>query len=330
MTSVRIADAVGQIARYAGQGFSDATSIAATQIGATADRWRGRPEAIALRYGYLVRHVQLARESMGTYRQLCRVGVPGQLDLKEMRALQTFVLFIGYSRSGHSLVAALLDAHPNIVISHELHAVKHLKAGSAFPEVARAVQLNSYYFNHYGRGYTGYDYRVPGQHQGRCTELRVLGDKKANGTCRALLKDPELVRWLERVIPVPVTFIHVIRNPWDNIASKASRTGMSLKGAAESYVRNATAIDALRRRYPERIVDVYLDELSAAPAEVLRRVVARLGVDPDESYIGDCASIVFQSPRKTRRNVDWSPGLRARIAQELRRIEHLSRFADAA
>ena len=31
--------------------------------------------------------------------------------------VQTFVMFIGYKRSCHSLVAAMLDAHPEIVIS---------------------------------------------------------------------------------------------------------------------------------------------------------------------------------------------------------------------
>jgi hypothetical protein len=325
---MRLGDALGQIARYAGQGMSDATSIAVARVGATADRWRGRPDAAALRYGQLVRHVQLARESMGTYRRLSGVGA-AHVDLASIRELQRFILFIGYSRSGHSLVAALLDAHPNIVVSHELHAVKHLKTGSPFSEVARAVQLNSYYFNHYGRGYTGYDYQVPGQHQGRCAELKVLGDKKANGTCRALLKDPELVPWLERTIPVPVTFIHVVRNLWDNIASKAHRTGMSLDGAADSYLRNAAAIHRLRHRYPEKIIDIYLDELSAAPANSLRRVLACLGVDAEKAYFDDCASIVFQSPRKTQRHFDWSPQLRARLGRELRRLDHLSRFADA-
>jgi Sulfotransferase family len=327
---MRVADAIGQVARYAGQGLSDATSIAAAQIGATADRWRGRPDATALRYGYLVRHVQLARESMSTYRRLSRIHAPAQFEPKLTRELQRFILFIGYSRSGHSLVAALLDAHPEIVVSHELHAVRHLKAGSAFADIANAVQLNSYYFNHYGRGYTGYDYGVPGQHQGRCVELKVLGDKKANGTCRALLKDPELVGWLERTIPVPVTFIHVIRNPWDNIASKAHRTGMSLDGAADGYLRNAAAIHALRRRYPGQVIDVYLDELSAAPADSLKRMLARLGLGADEGYFNDCASIVFQSPRKTQRNVAWPQELRTRIGRGLCRLDHLSRFADAA
>jgi hypothetical protein len=326
---MNIVDAVGQIARYAGQGLRDATSIAAAQIGATADRWRGRSDATAFRYGHLVRHVQLARESMRTYRRLSRLGCSAQVELKSVQDLERFVLFIGYSRSGHSLVAALLDAHPDIVVSHELHAVKHLKTGSTFSEVARAIQLNSFYFNYYGRGYTGYDYKVAGQHQGHCAKLRVLGDKKANGTCRALLKDPELALWLEQTIPVPVTFIHVIRNPWDNIASKAHRTGMSLDGAASAYLRNAAAIHALRQRCPERVIDVYLDELAAAPADSLRHVLARLGVEADERYLSDCASIVFESARETRRNFDWTPELRASVSRELRHLDHLSRFADA-
>jgi hypothetical protein len=38
--------------------------------------------------------------------------------------LRTFVNFIGYPRSGHTLVAMLLDAHPEIVISNEVNVIK--------------------------------------------------------------------------------------------------------------------------------------------------------------------------------------------------------------
>ena len=33
--------------------------------------------------------------------------------------VETFVMFIGYQRSSHSLVGAILDAHPEIIIPHE-------------------------------------------------------------------------------------------------------------------------------------------------------------------------------------------------------------------
>ena len=38
--------------------------------------------------------------------------------------LHTFVQFVGYPRSGHTLVAMLLDAHPNIVISNEYNILE--------------------------------------------------------------------------------------------------------------------------------------------------------------------------------------------------------------
>ena len=34
--------------------------------------------------------------------------------------MRFFVLFVGYPRSGHSIVASLLDAHPNVVIAQEV------------------------------------------------------------------------------------------------------------------------------------------------------------------------------------------------------------------
>ena len=39
--------------------------------------------------------------------------------------VQTFVMFIGYPRSSHSLVGAILDAHPEIIIPHEYHILEH-------------------------------------------------------------------------------------------------------------------------------------------------------------------------------------------------------------
>jgi hypothetical protein len=38
--------------------------------------------------------------------------------------VQAFCLFVGYSRSGHSLVGALLDAHPEITVAHEANVLE--------------------------------------------------------------------------------------------------------------------------------------------------------------------------------------------------------------
>ena len=38
-------------------------------------------------------------------------------------------MFIGYPRSGHSLIGSLLDVHPNAIVAHELDALKFVGAG---------------------------------------------------------------------------------------------------------------------------------------------------------------------------------------------------------
>lgn len=41
--------------------------------------------------------------------------------------VRTLLLFIGYPRSGSTLVGSLLDAHPNIVIANEYNLIAHWK-----------------------------------------------------------------------------------------------------------------------------------------------------------------------------------------------------------
>jgi hypothetical protein len=41
----------------------------------------------------------------------------------------TYCMFIGCPRSGHTLIGAILDAHPNVVIAHELDALKYIRYG---------------------------------------------------------------------------------------------------------------------------------------------------------------------------------------------------------
>ena len=43
--------------------------------------------------------------------------------------VETYCMFIGYSRSGKTMIASLLDAHPNLIIADELDALQYIYAG---------------------------------------------------------------------------------------------------------------------------------------------------------------------------------------------------------
>ena len=54
---------------------------------------------------------------------------------------------------------------------------------------------------------------------------KVIDDKKGGGTAYALMNDSQLsvLEEIQEVLQVPMKFIHVIRNPFDNIATMMLR-----------------------------------------------------------------------------------------------------------
>src|SRR4051812_27120158 len=53
----------------------------------------------------------------------------GRKNRKLFDGVRKYCMFIGYPRSGHSLIGSLLDAHSNAIIAHELDALKFIGAG---------------------------------------------------------------------------------------------------------------------------------------------------------------------------------------------------------
>ena len=55
-----------------------------------------------------------------------------------MEGVEKFVFFVGYPRSGHSIIGSVMDAHPDIVIAHEYflfsECASQLKVGASIFE----------------------------------------------------------------------------------------------------------------------------------------------------------------------------------------------------
>lgn len=334
--SRRVAGDLIGAARYSvSNTLGDLAATGAMHVRARLDLLRGAPEAALLRYGHGIRHVKRARQSLATYKAVDRLVARYPEQLSDYRlpdaAPERFLFFVGYSRSAHSLVGSLLDAHPNVLVAHELHAINLLRKGAPVADVIKAMQYNSGFFTRFGRGYMGYDYSVGSQSQGVSSGVTVIGDKKANGTTAALRRDPGVVDRLKQTLPGSFRFIHVIRNPFDNIASRAQRVGVGADLATYGYFVNVEVNARLKAAHPDLVLDVYLDDLAADPEGVLRELLAGIGVTSlPETYLADCAKLVFSDARRTRDQIDWPDGMKAAINDKLRGYDFLSRFADAA
>jgi len=252
---------------------------------------------------------------------------PGALD-----GLAAFCLFVGYPRSGHSLVGSLIDAHRHAVLAHELDVLDFLDEGFGRDELLHVVLENSRRFTAHGRAWTGYDYAVPGQWQGRFEQVRVVGDKKGGRTVRRIHRRPELLDRLRDLVGVPLRFVHVTRNPWDNVATRGRhKAHRDLSDLADLHFALVKRVARLKERVGEdAVLDVRHEDLIADAPPVLRRICAFLGLDAPEDWVAAVAGILFTAPRRSRHEAAWPDGLVESIGERAARFPFLEgyRFDD--
>ncbi len=267
---------------------------------------------------------------IGTSVRYVRSELLARRDRAVLAGVGTYCLFIGHARSGHSILGALLDAHRRAVISDELDALRFVSRGFRRDQVlelsvemarhqARAERRKA------GRDGRVYSYFVPGQWQGRFERLDVVGDSRAGWTVRRLAADPGLLGRVEALMqPSEVRFIHVLRNPFDNISTMVIRSGRWLDDAIDRYLENCRSILALAERTgPDRILRLRHEALVTEPRPTLARACTFLGLDAPDEYLDACAGILFAAPSRTRDRVAWEPADVGRVERGIEEFEFL-------
>lgn len=146
--------------------------------------------------------------------------------------VKKFLFFVGYARSGHSIIGTLLDAHPHVVISNEFNLF------TKFPELNKATNSTwrgNLYNSLYKRSILdargsraartkGYKLKVDGLWQGRFNKyIEVIGDKSGDITTKAYSVNRtgflRNYKKLQSEVSIPLHVIHTVRNPFDMIST---------------------------------------------------------------------------------------------------------------
>jgi hypothetical protein len=258
---------------------------------------------------------------------------------------RTLVQFLGFPRSGHSVVGALLDAHPDAVVAHELDLLGLVAKGIPVRSALALAEDNSRRFAEQGRFWNGYSYEVAGGFGGAARRLRVIGDKKGDRALDALVDDPSLASRLARETGLDPAWIVVVRNPFDNIATMELRRGRTYDrlrvahGGGERFEEklretqgrdiaeavSADTVDAYARRLEGlakatdrleaeggSVIVVHHDEFSSHPVAELARIAGRLGLEAEPGWL-EGASQTVRPASRSRDRVRWSTGLLERV-----------------
>lgn len=269
------------------------------------------------------RHTHRPESEMKTLRSLRLAGAIPWLHARSLAQavrdrrlfanIESYCQFIGYPRSGHTLVYALLNAHPEVVLSNELGALRFVRYGFSHSQLYSMILRSDQRFAREGFEFQGYVYRVPNQWQGRFSTIRVMGDKDGGRDTMRLCRSPELLERLGHVIKVPIRFVHVVRNPFDMIATFVNRRVQRGERTTldEALKLARQAVDTVRQIAaglpPDSLLTIRHEDMIRDPAQTLKRLCRHLNIGAGQDYLQDCARIVFPSSRLTRHSIEWTP-----------------------
>jgi len=178
---------------------------------------------------YMKDHSEIVKDKVHSHRSV----------FKAYGHVKTILFFIGYSRSRHTLLGSLLDAHPHMVIADETSAFGRW---SSNPHKWINSSINKYYNTLFAsskrvvskgrrsqvfkgsvsKATSKFRYYVPNQWQGTFEQyIEVIGDKSGAFTAFSMNRRNAVapVQLLEETSGAKVKFVHVVRNPFDNIAT---------------------------------------------------------------------------------------------------------------
>lgn len=229
-------------------------------------------------------------------------------------------------------MAHLLCAHPDILISDELHALRYFREGYNATQVFALIKYQDERAQRRNRKKSGYDYLVEGSAQtdGKKHPL-VIGDAKGAGSASILASHPELVERLRSRVGVPLRVIVQVRHPFDVIATEIRRRGWDITAAISEMQSMSDHLEkAASLLSGDEMLFQTHEELIANPKEQFERLFRFLGVEPIPAVLEACASKIWNAPHKTRSSIDWARHEQLRLIDIMRSSKYFANYLEDA
>jgi len=261
------------------------------------------------------------------------------------------------SLSRHSIIGSVMDAHPNMVISHQYMLLPRCvkEEIGPFPRNKSAI-FNALYDNSYKEAmsgwrsekntHKGYNLHVSTPWQGAFTRLRVIGDKEGNQVSRVFSsqyqKAKACLQAIMDIVKVPLIVFHVVRNPYDMIATQvlyhtteqfdmraenltvAKPRDRDVKRYADITFMQASAVTRVMEL--TRVVEIHSEDFVADPRKIVRGICRTLDLSCPDGYVEACYEKAFKNASRSRYNMQWSPDMLQYVANNVKKYSFFSRY----
>lgn len=222
--------------------------------------------------------------------------------------VKAFCLFLATGRSGHSIMAHLLTAHPKVMICDELGAVSFFKEGYSREQVFALIKFQDFRHQRRDRKKSGYTYKVDGAWQNVYEKYpEVIGDAKGTRTIGLVGgEDDYLENLRSRLAGVRLRFIVHLRNPFDALSTMVQKRGVPVDQAVDTFLEleKKIATAYFRLDEEERLLQRH-EDVVADPEKHFINMFEFLGVEPLPDVVKVCAGKIWKKPNVTRKKITW-------------------------
>ena len=258
------------------------------------------------------------------------------LSSNVVRAVERFVFFVGYARSGHSIIASMLDAHPNVVIAHEYALFNKWSEQPEQYNNRKDSLFNSLYNSSHDSAEAGlrqgvnrrkgYSLEVSGWYQGTYEGgISVIGDKAGGMTAQVYRRSKEdfssIYRQLHETTHLPIHGIHVIRNPYDNIATMLLYNEHVKKNVNETvkydnsevvhkqimaYFSQVESVVDMIRTIGLNVITIHHTDYISRPKDTMRHLCNSLFIICSDSYLQVVEDHTYSTESHSRDLIVWT------------------------
>ncbi len=286
---------------------------------------------------------------------------------KSLEDVRVMLLTIGFSGSGSSLLGYLLTAHPGMVVADQPAILFGEPVALDINDINGINKINGLYSADLNKIFNvilmvdhirwlikkerkdnntilfpegtrqGRYILVPNQYQGRFETLKVLGIKCSSQTTKCLSDKRQFTTFKKRLEErdIRLKFILTVRNPYDMIANKTSRTTKYKDSTQKPITTKAISfVEKLSKeniKLAEQVAprDIFVskhEEMVADPSLQLTKLCqfAQVSVSPD--YLDDCSSCVDEKPNRRRFNFDWTSDQKQKVASLIEQYDFFSGY----
>jgi len=221
-----------------------------------------------------------------------------------------WITFIGEGRSGHTIISAILDSHPNIRMGEERKSItRWIRNGRSREQIINDVKTC-------GQGKERKKVALPGSLTYE-EPLLYLGDKCGWDAIQLLKRsevEDDIYDRFSEYMGMDVKIIHTVRDPRENISAYLQSPkyirqfptyNRRIQMCTRRYARFYGRANRLLTRYPH--FNLYNEEFCLDTKKVITELCTFLDLPMVEPWFTNAVTSAFDKPHLRSTTVHWDP-----------------------